>query len=166
VSQKLPLSQYKDAIMQSLLDNDNIVKILNSTRPDFFSVAMPAERESLLYKNIHPYRHIPKIQEVADTFISMGITLSWDGQNKSVLRNLNIYIYVLTHQTLQRTAYGATRTDMLASEIQESLSKLYGVGLSNMYLSSLSEQQLAESEYNGVIMQYTMKDINEKPFFD
>lgn len=163
---QLPISIYKNTIINTLLKNDKIVKALNYDFPNFLELGEVENPSNLVYQNIFPYKHVPKIQEDAKTFITMSFAIQWDKKNKQTLRGVDLYIYVFTHQNLQKTEYGAVRTDFIVNEIDKELngSKCFGVG--KLFLSEMFEYQMAESEYNGHTLKYETIDLNGQSFYN
>ncbi len=163
---QLPISIYKDTIMQSLLKNDIIVKAMAHSVPDFLQQDLPENTSNLIYDTIFPYKHVPDIQEKAKTFVTMALQFKWDQRNRKKLRKLDIYLYVFAHQSLQRTNYGAIRIDMVADEIDKELNGSNSFGVGKLYLADLVEYQMAESEYSGVTMKYSTTELNGQQFFN
>lgn len=161
MSNQIGLGKYKDQIIETLLKNKGVRLSLSHNEANFMQQPEPDNPSDLTYDTIFPYKHVPEIQEKAKTFITMALQMRWDPKNKNTFRNMDIYIYVFTHQSLQRTDYGMVRTDMLAEDINTQLEGNNCFGLGKMYLADVFEYQMAESEYNGLTLKYSVKITNE-----
>ena len=156
------VTDYKNNLVKKILSDDIIVKALHYSTPNFISLALPADKTTLTNKNIFPYKHVPGIQEEAETFITMSFRFEWDGANKRTLRDMSMFIYIFTHQRLQKTDYEAIRTDMIADRIEALLQATFCFGVNRVLLKSRYEYNMAESEYSGCVLQFDAVNLVAK----
>ena len=141
---------YKNKLMEDLLTNDDIVKLIDCDM-DF------DEATSLAYANVFPYEYIPDTVEQAKTFICFDVDIQ-ESVNKTFLLP-TIYVWVFSHKSKLRLPEGGVRTDKLASEIAKAIngSRFYGLGELDLY----SVRRFAPvTDYQGKVMTFHAKDFN------
>lgn len=119
------LFDYKNQLMQDLLTNEKIVKLIDSTIPI-------EEAEKLAYKKVFPYEYIPVTANNGDTYVCFDVDVL-DVVNKTFLKPV-LYVWVFTHRTNMRLSQGGLRVDEFCAELCEALngSRMYGMGELNL----------------------------------
>lgn len=141
---------YKNKLMEDLLTNDDIVKLIDCDMD-------LDEATSLAYANVFPYEYIPDTVEQAKTFICFDVDIQ-ESVNKTFLLP-TIYVWVFSHKSKLRLPEGGVRTDKLASEIAKAIngSRFYGLGELDLY----SVRRFAPvTDYQGKVMTFHAKDFN------
>ena len=141
---------YKNKLMEDLLTNPEIVKLLDN------SVELKNAKQ-LAYTHVFPYEYIPDTVEEAKTFICFDVDVQ-ESINKTFLLP-TIYVWVFSHKSKLRLLEGGVRTDKLASEIAKAIngSRFYGLGELNLY----SVRRFAPvTDYQGKVMTFHAKDFN------
>lgn len=141
---------YKNKLMEDLLTNDEIVKLLDD-------IAELSDVYTLAYSQVFPYEYIPETVEEAKTFICFDVDIQ-ESINKTFLLP-TLYIWVFSHKSKLRLPEGGVRTDKLASEIAKEIngSRFYGLGELNLY----SVKRFAPvTDYQGKVMTFHAKEFN------
>lgn len=142
---------YKNRLMEDLLTNEKIVRMLSD---DETLIDNPAQ---LVYTQIHPYEFIPDTVTHGQTFICCDVDIS-KSMNKTYL-NPDLFIWVFTHKSRLRLKEGGVRVDMLCSEIAKTIngSRCYGLGELDLY----SVKRFAPiNEYQGKVMYFQASEYN------
>lgn len=141
---------YKNKLMEDLLTNETIVSLLNDSIPF-------EEAELLAYTQVFPCEYIPETTQDGRTYICFDVDiLSPDG--KTFLFP-TLYVWTFAHRSLLRLPEGGVRTDMLCSEICDTISgsRYYGLGQLNL----MSVKRFAPmTDYQGKVMTFKAKDYN------
>jgi hypothetical protein len=143
---------YKNKLMEDLLTNEEIVRLLSDTVP-------VQDAESLAYKQVFPCEYVPDTVQDGKTFICFDVDVQ-ESLNKTFLLP-TLYIWVFTHRSKLRLPEGGVRTDKLCSEICEAIngSRMYGLGELNLY----SVKRFAPmTDYQGKVMAFHAKDFNRQ----
>lgn len=141
---------YKNKLMEDLLTNAEIVKLVDNT------VAF-GDAKTLAYTSVFPYEYIPDTVEEAKTFICFDVDIQ-GAVNKTFLLPA-LYIWVFTHKSKLRLPEGGVRTDKLVSEIANAIngSRFYGLGELDLY----SVKRFAPvTDYQGKVMTFHAKEFN------
>lgn len=141
---------YKNKLMEDLLTNPEIVKLLDN------SVELKNAKQ-LAYTHVFPYEYIPDTVEEAKTFICFDVDVQ-ESINKTFLLP-TLYIWVFSHKSKLRLLEGGVQTDKLASEIAKAIngSRLYGLGELDLY----SVKRFAPvTDYQGKVMTFHAKEFN------
>ena len=149
---------YKNKLMEDLLTNEEIVKLLDNQ-------IEISDAKRLAYKHVFPYEYIPDTVEDAKTFICFDVDVQ-ESINKTFLLP-TLYIWVFSHKSKLRLLEGGVRTDKLVSEIAKAIngSRSYGLGELELY----SVKRFAPvTDYQGKVMTFRAKEFNrpspnEKP---
>lgn len=143
--------RYKNQLMEDLVTNENIVKLIDCRCPF-------ANAEELIYSKIFPYEYIPETVEDAATYICCDVDIT-DGTDIKTFFTPIIYIWVFTHRSLLRLPEGGVRTDELCSEIAKVIngSRFYGLG--ELYLYSV-KRFAPMTDYQGKVMTFYARDYN------
>lgn len=142
---------YKNQIMDDLLTNERIVRLLSD---DGVTLDSPDE---LMYTQVHPYEFVPETIEHGHTFICCDVDIQ-RSMNKTYLMPV-IYVWVFTHRSKMRLPEGGVRVDMLVSEIADCMngSRKYGLGELDLY----AVKRFAPlGEYQGKVMTFHTTDFN------
>lgn len=141
---------YKNKLMEDLLTNPEVVKLLDD------SVEM-RNASSLAYTHVFPYEYIPDTVEHAKTFICFDVDVQ-ESINKTFLLP-TLYIWVFSHKSKLRLPEGGVQTDKLVSEIAKEIngSHFYGLGELDLY----SVKRFAPvTDYQGKVMTFHAKEFN------
>lgn len=141
---------YKNKLMEDLLTNPEIVKLLDN------SVELKNAKQ-LAYTHVFPYEYIPDTVEEAKTFICFDVDVQ-ESINKTFLLP-TLYIWVFSHKSKLRLLEGGVQTDKLVSEIAKSIngSHFYGLGELDLY----SVKRFAPvTDYQGKVMTFHAKEFN------
>lgn len=115
------LFDYKNQLMQDILTNEDIVKLIDK------DIDME-NSASLAYKRVFPYEYIPETAKNGDTFVCFDVDIL-DVSNKTFLTP-TLYIWVFTHRSNMRLSKGGLRVDEFCAELCEMIngSRMYGMG--------------------------------------
>ncbi len=141
---------YKNKLMEDLLTNEAIVKLLDS-KTELKSA------NKLAYTHVFPYEYIPDTVEHAKTFICFDVDVQ-ESINKTFLLP-TLYIWVFSHKSKLRLPEGGVQTDKLVSEIATAIngSRFYGLGELDLY----SVKRFAPvTDYQGKVMTFHAKEFN------
>ena len=141
---------YKNKLMEDLLTNPEIVKLLDN------SVELKNAKQ-LAYTHVFPYEYIPDTVEEAKTFICFDVDVQ-ESINKTFLLP-TLYIWVFSHKSKLHLREGGVQTDKLVSEIAKSIngSHFYGLGELDLY----SVKRFAPvTDYQGKVMTFHAKEFN------
>lgn len=141
---------YKNKLMEDLLTNEAIVKLLDDD-------AKLECANKLAYTHVFPYEYIPDTVEHAKTFICFDVDVQ-ESINKTFLLP-TLYIWVFSHKSKLRLPEGGVQTDKLASEIAKAIngSRFYGLGELDLY----SVKRFAPvTDYQGKVMTFHAKEFN------
>ena len=141
---------YKNKLMEDLLTNEAIVKLLDST-------ATLDDAKRLAYTQVFPYEYVPETVEDAKTFICFDVDVQ-ESINKTFLLP-TLYVWVFSHKSKLRLREGGVQPDKLASEIAKAIngSRFYGLGELDLY----SVRRFAPvTDYQGKVMTFHAKEFN------
>lgn len=143
--------RYKNQLMEDLLTNPEIVKLLDDN-------CTPADTpERLVYKQVFPFEYIPDTIEHGQTFICCDVDVQ-RSLNKTFLIPA-LYVWVFSHKSKLRLPEGGVRTDRLCSEIAKAIngSRYYGLGELDLY----SVKRFAPiTDYQGKVMLFQAQEFN------
>lgn len=145
------LFDYKSRIMQDLLTNKEIVKLLDDNEK---GVPNP---EELIYKQLFPYEYVPETVTQGQTFICCDVDIQ-KVMSKTFLAPY-LYIWVFTHKSKIRLRDGGVRTDKLCAKIAEELNGSRYYGLGELELSSAKRFYPIE-DYLGRVLTFNATDFN------
>ena len=143
---------YKNQLMEDLLTNSEIVRLVNDT-------VTLENAEALAYTQVFPCEYVPDTVEHGTTYICFDVD-SLESVNKTYLLP-TLYVWVFTHKSLLRLPEGGVRTDKLCSEICNAIngSRMYGLGELNLY----SVKRFAPmTDYQGKCMAFRAVDFNKQ----
>ena len=144
---------YKNQLMEDLLTNEEIVKLLDDN-------ILLQHADQLAYTQVFPCEYIPDTVEHGKTFICFDVDIQ-ESVNKTYLLP-TLYVWVFTHKSLLRLPNGGgVRTDRLCSEICKAIngSRKYGLGELGLY----SVKRFAPmTDYQGKCMAFHAIDFNRQ----
>lgn len=143
---------YKNQLMEDLLTNEEIVKLLDDA-------ILLQNADTLAYKQVFPCEYVPETVQEGKTFICFDVDIQ-ESVNKTYLLP-TLYIWVFSHRSKLRLPEGGVRTDKLCSEICNAIngSRKYGLGELNLY----SVKRFAPmTDYQGKCMIFHAKDFNRQ----
>lgn len=141
---------YKNKLMEDLLTNEAIVKLLDDNTE-------LKNASALAYTHVFPYEYIPDTVEHAKTFICFDVDVQ-ESINKTFLLP-TLYIWVFSHKSKLHLPEGGVQTDKLVSEIAKAIngSRFYGLGELDLY----SVKRFAPvTDYQGKVMTFHAKEFN------
>jgi len=115
------LFDYKNQLMQDLLTNEKLVKLIDKE-------CTLDDASKLAYTRVFPYEYIPDTANNGDTFVCFDVDIL-DVFNKTFL-NPTLYVWVFTHRTNLRLPQGGLLVDEFCAELCETIngSRMYGMG--------------------------------------
>ena len=115
------LFDYKNQLMQDLLTNEKLVKLIDKE-------CTLDDAGKLAYTRVFPYEYIPDTANNGDTFVCFDVDIL-DVFNKTFL-NPTLYVWVFTHRTNLRLPQGGLLVDEFCAELCETIngSRMYGMG--------------------------------------
>lgn len=151
------LSEYKNTIIDRLLQSEELTKALKYSENDFLAQPSVDDPSQLIYKNIFPYRFIPEANILKETFI----TISFRKYRlvNSRFKSGYIYLNVFTHRDLFQTVYGCTRVDYLLTKIDELLNQQRGIGMGKLEFNKMDELTVNDL-YQGTYIRFKSTDFN------
>lgn len=141
---------YKNQLMEDLLTNEDIVRLIDDT------VALQ-NADSLAYTQVFPCEYIPDTVQDGKTYICFDVDVQ-RAADKTFL-SPTLFVWVFTHRSKLRLPEGGVRTDKLCSEICKAIngSRKYGLGELNLY----SVKRFAPmTDFQGKVLTFYAKDFN------
>ena len=144
---------YKNQLMNDLLTNEDIVKLIE----DDINVE---DAGWLAYKRVFPYEFVPETVQDGKTFICFDVDIQ-RVQDKTFLYP-TLFVWVFTHKSLLRLPDGGgVRTDRLCHEICKQIngSREYGLGELNLYSI---KRFVPMTDFQGKVITFTAKEFNRQ----
>lgn len=141
---------YKNQLMEDLLTNEDIVRLIDDT------VALQ-NSDSLAYTQVFPCEYVPDTVQAGKTYICFDVDIQRTA-DKTFL-SPTLFVWVFTHRSKLRLPEGGVRTDKLCSEICKAIngSRKYGLGELNLY----SVKRFAPmTDFQGKVLTFYSKDFN------
>lgn len=141
---------YKNQLMEDLLTNEDIVRLIDDT------VALQ-NADSLAYTQVFPCEYVPDTVQKGKTYICFDVDVQRTA-DKTFL-SPTLFVWVFTHRSKLRLPEGGVRTDKLCSEICKAIngSRKYGLGELNLY----SVKRFAPmTDFQGKVLTFYAKDFN------
>lgn len=149
---------YKNQLMEDVLTNENVVKLLTDKE-------MTPDPTALAYVQVFPYEYIPTTVEHGQTFICFDVDIQ-----RSTVKTFyepTLYVWVFSHISKLRIPNGdgtsvltggGVRTDKLCSEIAHQLdgSRFYGLGELELYAA---RRFAPVSDYQGKQLTFKTRDV-------
>ena len=142
--------EYKNKLMEELLTNEEIVRLINENVPF-------EDAESLKYTQVFPCEYVPDTAQEGKTYVCFDVDVQ-KAVNKTYLLP-TIYIWVFSHRSKLRLPEGGVRTDKMCSEIAKAIngSRRFGLGELDLY----SVKRFAPmTDYQGKVMTFYATDLN------
>ena len=143
-------SSDKSKMLQLFLSDREFVDIVTS------STNRPIPDLSLRYSQVFPYSWIPGTATETKTFVCFDVDVP--RVITSAIKDVQLSVWGFTHESLMRTSTG-TRTDILASRIDELLNGSSGFGAGQVELKSVGRINPATNFYGRQLI-YLVKDFN------
>ena len=140
---------YKNQLMEDLLTNEDIVRLIDDT------VALQ-NADSLAYTQVFPCEYVPDTVQEGKTYICFDVDVQ-RAADKTFL-SPTLFVWVFTHRSKLRLPEGGVRTDKLCSEICKAIngSRKYGLGELNLY----SVKRFAPmTDFQGKVLTFYAKDF-------
>lgn len=136
MSYEKQISEAKQSIMNMLVNSPNIVAAIDND-----PIKSP---DDLIYDNLWYSFRIPDTEVEKKTYICIKINVSSDSSENNMVNIMDIYFLIVTHQDLMRVprdsiAYGCTRIDYIAGQIEGILNNAIGIGFGKIRLLSSVE---------------------------
>ena len=141
---------YKNQLMEDLLTEPNIVKLINENVPI-------EDAGSLMYTQVFPYEYVPETVEHGLTFVCSDVDIA-STANKTYY-SPTLYVWLFTHKSLLRLPEGGVRTDKLAHEIAKKLSGSRFYGLGELDLRSV-KRFAPMMDYQGKVLIFDATDFH------
>lgn len=144
------LYDYKNKLMEDILTNETIVKLLDEELSF-------ADAETLAYKQVFPYDYVPETIEYGHSFICFDVDII-GVENKTFLHP-TISVWAFTHKSKLRLPKGGVRTDKIISELVKMLNGSRYYGLGELDLRSI-KRFAPTSDFQGKYMVFDARDYN------
>lgn len=141
---------YKNKLMEDLLTDTSIVKLLDET-------ATVTSAKHLRYTQVFPFEYVPETIEDGKTFICFDVDIQKSVDKTYLLPT--IYVWIFAHKSILRLPEGGVRTDKLCSKVANIMngSRSYGLGELDLY----SVKRFAPmTDFQGKVMTFYAKDFN------
>lgn len=142
---------YKNQLMNDLLTNEQIVRLLSD---DCETLSEPGK---LAYVQVFPYEYVPDTITHGQTFICYDVDIQ-RAPSKTFLTP-TLYIWVFTHKSKMRLPEGGVRVDKLCSEIAKTINGSRYYGLGELDLSS-TRRFAPIADYQGKMLTFHTIDFN------
>lgn len=142
---------YKNQLMEDLLTNEEIVKLIDA------GGVTTENAGELAYSRVFPCEYVPDTVQDGYTFICFDVDVT-RVDDKTYLSPM-LYVWVFTHRSKLRLPEGGVRTDKLCNEICKAIngSRKYGLGELNLYAC---KRFAPMTDYQGKVMMFTCKEFN------
>ena len=138
--------------------NDDISKALYYNQSNFLDQpSLEDPIDILRYKQVFPYRKVPKVEEEMKTYITLRLGNFKPVGNK--FKSGLITFYVFTHVDLMPTSYGFLRVDHIINKIDEVFNETRDFGIGKLEFDNMDEFDINES-YTGTWIRYKVTDFN------
>lgn len=143
--------------MLRLLQQQGICKALMYDSKNFLDLPDIIDPTTLVYKKIFPYKFVPDVQTMANTYITMQF------RNyrpiKTHFKSGLIRINVLVHHNLHETDHGFLRSDYLISEIDKIMNQEHGIGIGKLEFHHMDEIPVND-KYHCYFVEYKPVEFN------
>lgn len=144
------LYDYKNRLMQDLLTNPEIVRLIADCN-------IPSDPRTLAYKQVFPYEYIPETVEHGTTYVCFDVDVQKAIDNTYI--RYVIYVWVMTHKSKLRLDEGGVRPDRIATEIADTINGSWNYGLGKLDLYS-SKRWSPTSDYQGKVLTFHATEFN------
>lgn len=150
------LNKYANMILSSLVQSDEVAKILTYTEPDMLRKPAPEDRYGLIYKNVFPYGYVPDVEKDTEAYIAVEFD-----QFRSVKGNYfvsgMVAVSIFVHDRLQKTDSG-NRGLLLNDEVHKVLQGM-DVGIGKLNLKFGGVLKGIRRPYSGHYFAYELTDF-------
>lgn len=143
---------YKNKLMEEILTNEEIVKLINENKTTLNS-------KDLAYKQVFPCEYIPETAQEGKTFVCFDVDIL-KSYNKTYYQPV-LYVWVFTHRTKLRLPEGGVRTDKLCSEICKAINGSREYGLGELEFES-SKRFAPVTDFQGKVLTFYAKEFNRQ----
>jgi hypothetical protein len=152
------LNLYVTKILNACKQNDNLMKLVNYDTADclIHPNLTQAQKDSLVYSKMFPFRFIPKISDTACSYLNIGF-----GNFREISNTFQagkIGFYMVSHKDLWKMN-GGLRPIFMLEEIKEIAKSLEGLGLGRLKLVESNEYWVNEN-VGGYYALYEIVDFN------
>jgi hypothetical protein len=151
------ISEYKNTVIEKLLETDEIVKALYYENENYLEQPTLDDPSILVYENIFPYRFIPDTNTERKTFLTVSCRKIKKVNNAFKAGFLTLAVF--THKELFKTNYGETRVDKVMSLIDEIFNSSRGIGIGKLEFVEMDEL-IVNDKYMGAYISYKPIDFN------
>ena len=144
----------KNTIIQKLISSQPIVDTINNTSIN--------SNDDLIGQNIFRDLYIPDEQQVAKTYICLGVFVT--KVTNHLIKTLDVHFWIFSHQDVMDTGLGYTRVDKIQSEIDKLINGTYSLGIDKAELKG-SYQYKVLKNYTGVELIYQVPNLNQDTRF-
>ena len=143
-------TDFRTNLMQAVCSDQELVNLIYNDEDH------SAPDRSLPYQFVFPIPYVPETTEKASTFVCFR--LSVPSVFSKTMKDVAIYVYVVTHKDLQRTDSGL-RIDRMAERIDTILNGSLDFGVGRLKLDKIDDVYPAK-DYYGLILKYVNADFN------
>ena len=143
-------TEFRTNLMQAICSDQDLVNLIYNDDEHV------APDRTLPYRYVFPIPYVPETTEEASTYVCLRLSVP-TVQSKTV-KDVAIYIYVVTHKDLMR-AKGGLRIDKMAERVDAILNGSTNYGLGRLKLDKIDDVYPAK-DYYGLILKYVNADFN------
>ena len=142
--------EYRNKIMITLLENENIVSLMGST--------LDKAQDALYYKLMFPHEFIPDTEERAERYINFDLQAKIDPRNRTY-KDVTIWFFVLCHQDVIKTSRGCWY-DRVVCELDNIFGEqnILGVGKTSL-VSNVPYRP--NNKFIGRLLTFTVKEFTD-----
>ena len=153
------LGPYKNTILATIIQNENLMKALVHNVPNFLDLSPVDSPADQIYDRLWPFKYVPKVVEEEKTFITLSLT--GFKPVKRVFKASKIFFYVFTHNELMKTDYGMTRVDFIQSELDTLFNESNELGIGSLEFAGLDDFIFETNHlFVGSALSYRNMDFN------
>lgn len=149
---------YKQIIVNRLLEDSELLKALINLDSDFLSRSITLSPEDIIYNFIYPYMDSKNVLSETKTFITMEFKNFHSIDNNNYYNTGEIVFYIICHANLIRTDYG-NRYDYIFERIKNIFHKTKLFGIGETFVSSWGDLAI-DDDYYGCYCVVSVNDFN------
>ncbi len=143
-------TEFRTNLMQAVCSDQELVNLIYNDEEH------KAPDRTLPYQYVYPIPYVPETTEKASTYVCFRLSVPMV-QSKTI-KDVAIYVYVVTHKDLMRSK-GGLRIDKMAERIDAILNGSTKYGLGRLKLDKIDDVYPAK-DYYGLILKYVNADFN------
>ena len=146
------ITVYKNQLMKAICTNEKIQELLRVSGDEGMS------GKDFVYERVFPYVYVPETTEKGYAYICFDLIVPrvWS----SVAKQVEIDVYIMSHQDIMRLPEGAgIRIDLIAHEIDKILNGSTAYGMGGVELTYFGHF-VPINGYYGHQLRYKVSDIN------